>query len=220
VTAWSYSRVNTFKQCPKKYYHLNVKKDVKDTGSTATRYGNKVHKAAEKYIRDNIPLAKEYKFMQSTLDAFNNIKGEKHCELRLGVAKDDGNFAATKFGASDVWYRGIADLVILNDEKAFIVDYKTSKNANYADTKQLDLLAGAVFINYPQVKKIKSALSFVISNEFVTKEHTSDLYKSYIGVFDEALERIEVAANEGVWNPVDGPLCAFCPVTSCEHNRR
>ena len=220
MTAWSYSRVNTFKQCPKKYYHLNVKKDVKDTGSTATRYGNKVHKAAEKYIRDNIPLAKEYKFMQSTLDAFNNIKGEKHCELRLGVAKDDGNFAATKFGASDVWYRGIADLVILNDEKAFIVDYKTSKNANYADTKQLDLLAGAVFINYPQVKKIKSALSFVISNEFVTKEHTSDLYKSYIGVFDEALERIEVAANEGVWNPVDGPLCAFCPVTSCEHNRR
>lgn len=220
MTPWSYSRVNTFKQCPKKYYHLNVKKDVKDTGSTATRYGNKVHKAAEKYIRDNIPLAKEYQFMQNTLDAFNNIEGEKHCELRLGVAKEDGNFTATKFGASDVWYRGIADLVILNDERAFIVDYKTSKNANYADTKQLDLLAGAVFINYPQVKKIKSALSFVISNEFVTKEHTSDLYKSYISVFDEALERIEVAASEGVWNPVDGPLCAFCPVTSCEHNRR
>ena len=40
MTTWSYSKVNSFKQCPKKYYHMYVKKDVKDTGSVATRYGN------------------------------------------------------------------------------------------------------------------------------------------------------------------------------------
>jgi hypothetical protein len=220
MTAWSYSKVNTFKQCPKKYYHLNVKKDVKDRGSPATVYGNKVHKAAEKYIKDGKPLEKEYGFLRKTLDAFNRIEGEKHCEIRLGVAKEDDEFKPTKFMAPDVWYRGIADLLIVNGEKAYLIDYKTSKTANYADTKQLDLLAGAVFINFPEVKKIKSALSFVICDGFVTKEHTADMYKSYIGVFDEILERIEVAGNEGVWNPVDGPLCGFCPVISCEHNRK
>lgn len=220
MTAWSYSKVNTFKQCPKKYYHLYVKQDVKDRGSPATVYGNKVHKAAEKYIKDGEPLEKEYAFLRKTLDAFNRIEGEKHCEIRLGVAKEDDEFKPTKFMAPDVWYRGIADLLIVNGDKAFLVDYKTSKTANYADTKQLDLLAGAVFINFPEVKKIKSALSFVICDGFVAKEHTADMYKSYINVFDEALERIEVAGNEGVWNPVDGPLCGFCPVISCEHNRK
>lgn len=220
MTAWSYSRVNSFKQCPKKYYHLYVKKDVKDTGSVATRYGTLVHKAAEEYIKDGNDLPKKYDFMQRTLDAFNNIEGDKHCEIRLGVAKYDDAYEPTKFFAKDVWYRGIADLLILNEDKAYLIDYKTGKSANYADTKQLDLLAGAVFINFPEVKKIKSALSFVVCNKFIAKEHTADMYKSYINVFDELLERIEVAAKEDVWNAVESGLCKFCPVTSCEHNRR
>ena len=220
MTAWSYSRVNTFKQCPKKYYHLNVKKDIKDTGSAATRYGNRVHKAAEKYIKEGKPLDKECAFIQNTLDAFNNIKGEKHCELRLGVSKEDGGYTPTDFWGKEVWYRGIADLVIIDGDTAFSVDYKTSKSTRYADTKQLDLIAGALFITFPQLKRIKSALSFVVCKGFVTKEHTVDLYKSYINVFEEELARIEVALEKNVWNAVDGPLCAFCPVTSCEHNRR
>ncbi len=220
MTAWSYSSVNTFKQCPKKYYHLKVAKDVKDRGNAATAYGSRVHSAAEKYIRDGKPLEREYKFLQGTLDAFNSIEGDKHCEIRLGVSKDDGAFKPARFFGGDVWYRGIADLLIINEDKAYLIDYKTSKTANYADTKQLDLLAGAVFINYPEVKKIKSALSFVVCNGFVTKEHTVDMYKSYIGTFDEALEQIEVATTTDVWNAKDGPLCAYCPVVSCEHNRK
>tara|TARA_R110002020_G_scaffold211152_2_gene417395 strand:- start:14326 stop:14988 length:663 start_codon:yes stop_codon:yes gene_type:complete len=220
MTTWSYSKVNSFKQCPKKYYHMYVKKDVKDTGSVATRYGNLVHKAAEEYIKDGSELPKKYDFMQRTLDTFNNIKGDKHCEIRLGVAKYDDVYEPTKFFAKNVWYRGIADLLIINEDKAYLIDYKTGKSANYADTKQLDLLAGAVFINFPEVKKIKSALSFVVCKKFISKEHTADMYKAYINVFDELLERIEVAAKEDVWNAVESGLCKFCPVTSCEHNRR
>ena len=220
MTTWSYSKVNSFKQCPKKYYHMYVKKDVKDTGSVATRYGNLVHKAAEEYIKDGSELPKKYNFMQRTLDTFNNIKGDKHCEIRLGVAKYDDVYEPTKFFAKNVWYRGIADLLIINEDKAYLIDYKTGKSANYADTKQLDLLAGAVFINFPEVKKIKSALSFVVCKKFISKGHTADMYKAYINVFDELLERIEVAAKEDVWNAVESGLCKFCPVTSCEHNRR
>jgi hypothetical protein len=52
MTAWSYSSISTFKQCPKKYYHLKVAKDVKDTSSEAMLYGNQVHKAAEDFIKE------------------------------------------------------------------------------------------------------------------------------------------------------------------------
>ena len=52
MTAWSYSSLNTFKQCPKKYYHLKVVKDIKDKGNDATIYGQEVHTAAEEFVRD------------------------------------------------------------------------------------------------------------------------------------------------------------------------
>ena len=36
---WSYSSLKTFQQCPKKYYHLRIKKDVVDAGNQYTSYG-------------------------------------------------------------------------------------------------------------------------------------------------------------------------------------
>ena len=218
--AWSYSRINTFKSCPKKYYHLNVKRDVKDKGNAATYYGNEVHRAAEHYIKEGTPIPPKFKFLQRPLDVINKIEGEKHCEIRMGIAKEEEDYSPTTFFGDDVWWRGIADLLIVNGEKAYLIDYKTGKNAASADTKQLDLLAAATFTHFPAVEVIKSALVYVVSNDFIRKEHTAELRKSYFTVFDEELDRLEVALEEGVWNAVESGLCKFCPVTSCEHNRK
>ncbi len=220
MTAWSYSSINTFKQCPKKYYHLKVAKDVKDVSSSAMYYGNEVHRAAEHYVKKGTPIPTKFKFIKKTLDSLNNIQGEKHCEIRMALAKEDGEYVPTTFFADNVWWRGIADLLIVDDDKAYLVDYKTGKSAKYADTKQLDLLAGATFTHYPGIKSIKSALAYVVSNEFVQKKHTSDMRKSYLTVFDDELERLDSAEENEVWNAIDGPLCAYCPVTKCEHNRK
>ncbi len=87
MTAWSYSSLSTFKQCPKKYYHLKVAKDVKDVGSSAMYYGNEVHKAAEDYIKTNTPIPAKFNYIKKTLDSLNNIEGEKHCEIRMALPK-------------------------------------------------------------------------------------------------------------------------------------
>lgn len=220
MTTWSYSSLKTFEQCAKKYYHLKVLKDVKDEGSEATIYGNEAHKAAEDYVSAGTPLPARFSYMQKTLDALLAIPGEKYCELKLGVELSDTGYLPCEFFGEEVWWRGIADLLIINGDTGYLVDYKTSKNAKYADTKQLDILAAAVFTRFPQLRKLKSALAFVVSNEFVKKEHTSDLRKSYFATFTPELDRLSVAEDTGVWNANSGPLCKFCPVTTCEHNRR
>ena len=219
MTTWSYSSIKTFDQCPKKYYHLKVLQDVKDKGSEATVYGNEAHKAAEEFVKSGVPLPAKFAYLQKILDSLNAIPGEKHCELELGIALTDKGYAPCTFSDTDRWWRGIADLLIINGETAYLVDYKTSKNAKYADTKQLDILAGAVFTHYPQLKKLKSALAFVVSNEFVKKEHTADMAKSYLATFRNELDRLAGAEETGVWNAKSGPLCAYCPVTKCEHHR-
>ena len=110
--------------------------------------------------------------------------------------------------------------MIINGDTAHSIDYKTSKNARYADTKQLDAVAAALFIHHPQLKRIKSALAFVVSKEFIKKEHTADLTDSYFESFKPDLDRLAGAEESGVWNAISGPLCGYCPVTACEHNRK
>jgi|TARA_R110000744_G_scaffold253778_1_gene369485 hypothetical protein len=220
MTAWSYSSLNTFKQCPKKYYHLKVVKDIKDKGNDATIYGQEVHTAAEEFVRDGKAVPKKYSFMVPILDSLNKLEGEKHCELKLGVAKVSGGYKPTGFFADNVWWRGIADLVIINGDIGYSVDYKTSKNAKYADTKQLDAVAAALFIHFPQLKTIKSALAFVVSKDFIKKTHTHTDVEAYFKTFQPDLERLEGAQESGVWNAISGPLCGWCPVVSCEHHRK
>ena len=112
-------------------------------------------------------------------------------------------------------------MVILDEanELAWSVDYKTSKSARYADVKQLDLVATAIFKKYPQIKKVKSALLFVVSKEFIKAEHNRNDVKKYLEQPTKDVARIEAALENGVWNPIQGPLCKFCAVKSCEYNR-
>lgn len=216
---WSYSSLKTFQQCPKKYYHLKIAKDVENEGGEAANYGKIVHKAAEDYIRDDTPMPPQFSYMVPILDALKKIPGKKHCEIELGIAKKDGKFIACKFDAPNYWWHGIADLLIVDGGVAWLVDYKTSKNAKYADTKQLDLLAAATFLHFPGVLEIKSALAFVVSNEFVRKEHDRVMRHKYLDVMKPELDRLEAAVENKVWNPISGPLCKFCPVKTCVHNK-
>lgn len=215
---WSYSSLKTFTQCPKKYFHLRVAKDVQDKGNDATLYGEAVHKAAELFIKSSTPVPTQFGFMCPILDTLAAIPGEKLCEVKLGVKKTEDGLAPCQFFDPDVWWRGISDLLILQGDVAYSVDYKTNKNARYADTKQLDAVAAAVFLHFPKVQKVKSALVFVVSNEFVKKNHYAENAASYFEVFHRDLERLDAAYESGVWNACSGPLCRFCPVSACEHH--
>ena len=121
------------------------------------------------------------------------------------------------FFDKEVWWRGIADLLIIDGERAWCVDYKTGKNAKYADTKQLDLLAGAVFVHFPQVRKVRSSLLYVVSGELIPKVHVAEDRDAYLSVFDAQLDGLDSAMESGVFNAKSGPLCGWCPVVECEH---
>lgn len=195
-----------------------MSKDVKDEGSTATLYGQQVHKAAEEYIQKATPIPQKFIYIKDFVDVLKKIPGEKHCELKLGVNKTEAGFEPCGFFDAEVWMRGVVDLLIVNGDRGYIVDYKTSKNAKYADTKQLDLMAGAAFVHFPELKRLKSALAFVVSNELIKKVHVREDVGKYLNTFSPQLERLEGAHSTGVWNPVSGPLCRFCPVKACDFN--
>lgn len=216
--AWSYSALDLFKLCPHKYYRLKVKKDIVEPAQEHLRFGLAVHKAAEEYVRDDIPIPKQYAEILAPLKKLRDMEGEKLCEHKLGLTRD---LTPCEFGAKDVWWRGIADLIVLRGDKAFVVDYKTSKSAKYADTKQLEILALALFKHYPHIDKVKGGLLFVVANDFVKTEYTRDKAGTYWGTWIEDVNRLEKAADLDVWNPRPNFTCRnFCAVKDCVHNGR
>jgi RecB family exonuclease len=219
VTAWSYSSIKTFDQCPKKFFHLRVAKDVEDVAGPEASYGTDVHKAAELYIKEGTPIPEKYAFIRPYVEELDRRAGVKYAELKVGVRKEDGAYLPCGFFDKGVWYRGVIDLLVVDGARAWMVDYKTGKSAKYADMKQLDLMAGAVFTHFPEVKTIKSALLYVVSKEFPKKTHVREKQGEYLSVFSTQLDRLDSAMENGVWNPKQGPLCGWCPVKACEHNQ-
>lgn len=214
--AWSYSSINLFKQCPQKYYRIRVKKDVVEPESDAMRYGTQVHKAAEDYIKHNTPIPTQFKFMQEPLDVLKNKEGDKLCEYRMGLTR---NLNPCGFFDKEVWYRGVADLIVLHEDRAWVVDYKTGKSSKYADTKQLELMSLAIFKHFPQIKKVKTGLLFVIAKDFVKADFTQYEEGIMWRPWLEETFRLEKSYETNVWNPRPNFSCrAWCPVKDCAHN--
>ena len=212
---WSYSGISLFKQCPQKYYRMKIVKDIVEPQHDHLTYGLEVHKVAEDYIRDGTPIPAKYGFIQEQLDKLVAINGDKHCELKMGLTRE---FEPCDFDAKDVWWRGIADLIIIDGDKAFLVDYKTGKSAKYADTGQLELLALAIFKHFPEVKKVKAGLLFVVSKEFIKAEYSNEDGKRWVRWLQDT-HRLETAMLTKVWNANPNFTCRnHCPVLDCLHN--
>lgn len=218
---WSYSSLKLFEQCPRRYQAEKVTKEVPFTQNEAALYGEQLHKAAEEYIRDGKPIDPRFSFIQPYLDKLNAIEGVKFCELKLGVKRSDGRLVACDFFDPEVWFRGVADLVIIDGNKAWIVDYKSGKSAKYADTRQLALMAAALFLKYPIVKRIKTSLLFVVSKEFIKEDFEKEYGLSVFSELNGLLTARDAAYEADVWNPRPNNLCAkWCGVLSCPHNGR
>ena len=134
----------------------------------------------------------------------------------MGLTK---NLTPCGFFDEDVWWRGIADLIVKQDDRAWVVDYKTGRSSKYADTKQLELMALAIFKHFPDIKKVKSGLLFVIANDFVKADfhqrEESVLWRPWL----DDTQRLEKAIEFDVWNPRPNFSCkSWCPVKDCLHN--
>jgi hypothetical protein len=133
------------------------------------------------------------------------------------------NLEPCGFKDPNVWWRGIADLIILEDDgTARVVDYKTGKSAKYADTGQLELMALAVFKHFPEVKRVKGGLLFVIAKQFPKASYDRAVDEPKL--WEKWLRdhgRMKRAYETNVWNPKTSGLCKrHCVVLSCQHNGR
>lgn len=208
---WTYSQLDSFETCPRKFYHLKVVRDIVEPPSPHAEWGARVHTAFEEWIKNGSPLPEGMTQWQSLAEKLAKLPGEKLCEQKMAL---DRNFQPTDWKTS--WTRGIADLLVVHKDRAVVADYKTGKRK---PTEQLDLYAAYTFAHYPQVKVVTTAFVWLKDRKIDKKEVTRDEAPIVWSGFLPRVRKLESAYERDSWPERPSGLCrAWCPVTACKFN--
>jgi len=215
MVKWSFSSLKQFTNCPRQYYEVKVQRNFEVRETEQIRYGKEVHKALEDYVKDGVPLAKNYLHFKPVVDTLIDIDGEKLVEHKMALDVDKN---PCDFDSPNYWVRGIADLLIIDYDTAYIVDYKTG-SSKYPDSKQLQLMALMTYAHFPQVQHVKGGLLFLAHNRFVNESYSRVAVDELWKAFMPNLQRLEFSHEKNVWPPNPTPLCGWCPVNTCDFQK-
>lgn len=228
---WSFSTLESFETCAKKYYHSNVAKDFVETDNENRKWGFTVHDAFARAINHKSPLPVEIrkwepwvKFIAEPFDPTTTImKAEE--KLAITEQMNPCEYFDKKV---QVWFRCTADVLKISGPVARIVDWKTGKSKTFLDpetnqwkspSEQLNLTAATVMAHYPMVQLVKTQFVF-LKEDFYTEDFVGrwDLPKMWQRMLPR-VDRMKLASRTGEYKPNPSGLCkAHCPVKTCPHH--
>ena len=216
IVRWSHSSLKDYEGCARRYHQVKVLQKYPFQETEATRYGTQVHEAIELYIRDNKPLPEIYAQFKPVVDALLTKPGRKFAEYEMAL---DADLSVCSWSSSKAWVRGIADILILDDDNltAWVGDWKTGNN-KYPDRDQLLLMSLMVFQHFPHIRKVNSALLFIVKDDMVKLQLLREQADAAWAKYRERVARLEDSFKTNVWNPTASPLCRWCPVKQCEYH--
>lgn len=212
----SYSRLSTYENCPAKFDYLYVTKSVKDEDNEYTVYGSRVHESLEKAGRDGTPLPDDLAKFHPLVERIISQPGRKEYERQMAIRRDK---TPCDWFASDVWIRGIADVLILDGDRAWCLDWKTGKPRD--NPTQLQLFAALIFAHYPEVAEVRTGYIWLHHNDITSttyrKQHEPHLWLA----LEPRFARVQEAVDLGVYKTKPSGLCRFCPAKGlCPDARR
>jgi RecB family exonuclease len=209
----SYSRLSTFEQCPAKFDYLYVTKAVRDQGSEASEYGNRVHEVLELYGKGELnqeTLTLEGKQTLerwgSLVDTINAKSGDKYYEYQMAVTE---TLEPCDWFSPDAFIRSIADVLVVDGTKAYCLDYKTGKVKE--NPTQLQLFASMVFWHFPEVEEVRTSFIWLkfdeVTNATYQRKYANALWDGLKPRFEQVIDTVEL----GVFDTKPSGLCPWCP---------
>jgi hypothetical protein len=218
---YSYSNLNCYENvCPYQFYERYIKKSIPFVETEAMRYGTKVHEALEHRIAHNKPLHPDFARWEpfaKPFDAFHDGGEQAICvELKLGITAT--GLRCDFFDHANVWLRGKLDVVVVNGNTAYLADWKTG-GSKYEDRFELDVGALMLHAAKPSLEKIAGNYVWLKENRLGEMYDLSDTRHAWTKVTG-IIKRIERDRKTGQFEKRPGPLCGFCDVKHCEHNKK
>jgi len=210
IPAWTYSQLEKFETCPKQFYHVRVARDYTEPPTEHTKWGERVHTAMEERVQFGIPLPEGMEQWENIASKLAKLPGEKYVEYKMSVDK-----SFNKSSWKESWSRGIADLLVVNGNKAAVFDHKTGKRKI---TEQIMLYAGYTFAEFPEVEEVTTAFIWLKEKRVDKETFTRDDIPKIWNEFLPRVIKLEKAYETEKWPVRPSGLCnGWCPVKSCTY---
>lgn len=204
ITAWSYSRLSGYKQCPRKFKFKNIDK-LKEEGNYAMERGLLVHKKAEYFVKGKITgMPKELKSFGAELKELRKRKALTEIDLAV-----TSSWKPTTYNDwNKVWCRGYADAVDRSEiGQSTVIDYKTGKIYEESHEEQGKLMATLEMIHNEECESVDVEFFYFDQDDLLSWEYErKDLPK---------LKRYWKAQVKDMFNdtkflPCEGDHCRWC----------
>lgn len=117
--------LNTFQECPVKYYYRFVKNIIAPTLDSNFLVGKNIHALASYYLKaQDISM---YELNDNEVMMWNNLKGCKYFSYSTKMVE-----STVACNVSGNWIGGRLDALVAKDEDYYILDYKTGEIPNNA----------------------------------------------------------------------------------------
>lgn len=225
MIALSWSRLNTYQQCPLKFHLQFISKSFpEEEKSIHLIKGSELHKQMEHYIiaknggmpmplgfspevRDTIPYA----------DKLFTLYDSVHPEAQVAC---DINWKPTEWFAKNVAWRAIWDVVGLKAVTCFIGDWKSGKVNPYGEGYgQLHLSAAIALKRFEQVPEVTAAYVYMEHKKVTPIKVTREELPKVIDHFETEFNKVQMEKN---WDPTPNQYCNYCPATKaqCKFSRK
>ena len=205
----SYTLLNTWTTCPHQAARRYIIKDLpREPQTPEMKRGNDVHSAMEQRLRvkQALPNDMPYEHHVAPLDACTVTP-----EQKLGVTVAG---RPCGFFDKDVWLRGVLDApILLRTDAACLIDWKTG-GSKYENPFELEIGALLLQAHKPALTYLIGAYVWLKENRKGEKHDLSDTARTW-GKVQAMAKEIE----RGQYTKTPGPLCKWCPVKDCEHNK-
>jgi RecB family exonuclease len=202
----SFSKLNTFEQCPRKFFHVYIDQTFPTRVTEQMAVGTRVHEALEHYGKAGKPLSSEATKYKPLIDTVLAQPGEKLFEHKMAITYEKNPCA---WDADALWLRGIADVLVVHNGTAICIDWKTGKPK--VDSTQLTIFALLTFAHFPEVHTVKS--SFVwLAHDDLSKTSFSRQYSAALwGAIENRIENVQEAVRCNTFECRPSKLCGWCP---------
>jgi hypothetical protein len=210
--AWSYSRLDGFETCPRKFWHLNVKKDLKEPESDAMIEGKTTHKAFELRLRDRVTLPIHLRVHEGALAMIEKSAGQKLVEQQICL---DVNWQPVEWYSKDAWLRVKSDLTQYNGSYGVVWDWKTGRP--HDDFTQLNLNAAVLLHLAPEIDVVTPAYYWTKARKVQAGDRIKRADVS--AVWGPILKRVanyQAAHEKQDFPPRENYFCKGCVVTDCQ----
>lgn len=209
ITAWSFSRFNDYRKCPKYAFFKHVRR-LAEPGSAALDRGSAVHEQAQVFAQKTarVKCPPELQTFEQEFRVLQKNRASLAVEQQWCF---NSKWQPTEWFGQDAWCRIVVDACYVRpeDNVLVVIDHKTGK-INEAHLEQLSLYALGGLLRNPDISGVEVQLWYLdhgVQKPDDVRIYTQDDARALKSEWEK---KVKPMLSDGTFREKPGKACTWC----------